>query len=88
MKEHDNAPIREAIVEVVRQTSMKILICPEDETQIKLGKEILYDKLPEDVKTKVVWRDRYWLTDEALSTYRRSAGMFGLEAVNRLCHHL
>lgn len=79
MKEHDNAPIREAIVEVVRQTPMKILICPEDETQVKLGKEILYDKLPEDVKAKVVWRDRYWLTDEALSTYRRSAGMFGLE---------
>ena len=66
-------------MEVVRQTPMKILICPEDETQVKLGKEILYDKLPEDVKTKVVWRDRYWLTDEALSTYRRSAGMFGLE---------
>ena len=28
---------------------------------------------------RVVWRDRYWLTDEALSTYVRSAGMFGLE---------
>lgn len=79
MREHDNAPLREAIIAVVRQTPMKILICPEDETQVKLGKEILLDKLPEDVKSKVVWRDHYWLTDEALSTYICSAGLFGLE---------
>ena len=79
MREHDNAPLREAIIAVVRQTPMKILICPEDETQVKLGKQILLDKLPEDVKGKVVWRDRYWLTDEAVSTYVRSAGIFGLE---------
>ncbi len=40
---------------------------------------MLYDPLPEDVKQKVVWRNRYWLTDEALSVYVRSAGFFGLE---------
>ena len=79
MKEHDNGPLREAIIAVVRQTPMKILICPEDETQVRLGKEILLDKLPDDVKSKVIWRDHYWLTDEALSTYVRSAGLFGLE---------
>ncbi|MBD2752393.1 polysaccharide pyruvyl transferase family protein [Spirosoma validum] len=79
MKEHDNAPLREAIIQVVRQTPMKILICPEDSTQVKLGKEVLFDKLPDDVKPKVVWRDNYWLTDEAVSTYVRSAGLFGLE---------
>ncbi len=79
MREHDNVPLREAIIAVVRQTPMKILICPEDETQVKLGKQILLDKLHEDVKKRVVWRERYWLTDEAVSTYVRSAGVFGLE---------
>lgn len=79
MKEHDNGPVREAIVAVVRQTSMKVLICPEDETQVEIGKEMLYDKLPDDVKVKVVLREKYWLTDEAVSTYLRSAGLFGLE---------
>jgi hypothetical protein len=79
MKEHDNAPLREAIIAVARKTPMKILVCPEDETHVKLGKEILVDPLPDDVKRKVVWRDRYWLTDEAVSTYVRSAGLFGLE---------
>ena len=44
-----------------------------------IGKEMLLDPLPEDVKPRVVWRDNYWLTDEALSTYTRSAGLFGNE---------
>lgn len=79
MKEHDNAPIRQAIIEVVRQTDLKVLIVPENETEIRIGKEMLYDPLPDDVKPRVVWRDHYWLTDEAVSTYARSAGLFGLE---------
>jgi len=79
MKEHDNAPLREAIIEVVRQTDLKVLVCPEDEFQMELGKEIIIDKLPADVLPRVVWREDYWLTDEALSTYVRSAGMFALE---------
>lgn len=79
MREHDNGPIREAIIEVVRQTPMKVLVCPEDATHVKLGKEVIMDKLPDDVRDKVVWRDHYWLTDEAVSTYKRSAGLFGLE---------
>jgi hypothetical protein len=79
MKEHDLGPLRRAIVEIVRQTTMKVLICPEDETQMSVGKEMLFDKLPEDVKANVVWRSQFWLTDEALSTYVRSAGLFGAE---------
>ena len=79
MKEHDHAPLREAIIAVTRQTEMKVLINCEDQTQIALGKEMVFDPLPDDVKKKVVWRDRYWLTDEALSTYVRSAGLFGNE---------
>jgi hypothetical protein len=79
MKEHDLSPLREAVVEIVRQTTMKVLICPEDETQMSVGKEMLFDKLPSDVKAGVVWRSQFWLTHEALSTYVRSAGLFGAE---------
>lgn len=79
MKEHDHAPIRDAIIAVIRQTDLKVLLCPEDATQMAVGKEMLYDKLPDDVKKRVVWREKYWLTDEALSTYVRSAGIFGSE---------
>jgi hypothetical protein len=79
MKEHDHAPLREAIVTLARQTPMKVLLCPEDQSQMAVGKEMLLDRLPEDVKAKVVWREKFWLTDEAVSTYVRSAGLFGNE---------
>jgi polysaccharide pyruvyl transferase WcaK-like protein len=79
MKEHDHAPLREAINLVVRETGLKVLLCPEDMTQMAVGKEMLYDKLPADVKPRVVWREKFWLTDEALSVYVHSAGLFGSE---------
>lgn len=79
MKEHDCAPLREAVIAVVRQTPMKVLLCPEDATQMKVNKEMIYDKLPDDVKPRVVWRKDYWLTDFAQGVYNRSAGLFGNE---------
>jgi len=79
MKEHDHAQLRRAIIEVTEQTDNKILICPEDQTQMRIGREMLYDKLPDEVKNKVVWRPNYWLTGEAVSVYTRSAGLFGNE---------
>jgi hypothetical protein len=79
MKEHDLAPLRAAIVEVVRNTKMKVLLCPEDSSQMEVNRVNLYEKLPEDVKARVVWRSTYWLTGEALSVYVRSAGLFGAE---------
>jgi hypothetical protein len=79
MKAADHAPLIEAINAVVRETKLKILLCPEDKTQMTVGKEQLYDHLPADVKPRVVWREKFWLTDEALSTYVRSAGLFGHE---------
>lgn len=79
MKDHDHRPLRQAIIDVVRNTSLKVLLCPEDMTQMAVGKEQLLEKLPEDVRRRVVWREGFWLTDEALSVYRMSAGLFGSE---------
>jgi len=79
MKEHDHAPLRQAIVDIVEQTDFKVLLCPEDQTQMAVGKQMLLDKLPKDVRPRVVWRPNYWLTGEAISTYVRSVGLFGNE---------
>jgi polysaccharide pyruvyl transferase WcaK-like protein len=79
MKEHDHAPLRDAIANLVRNTDMKVLVCPEDMSHMAVGKEMIMDKLPDDVKQRVVWREHYWLTDLALSTYLKSAGLFGNE---------
>jgi polysaccharide pyruvyl transferase WcaK-like protein len=78
-KEHDHKALREAIIAIVTKTDLKVLIVPEDETQVAIGKEMLYDPLPESIKNRVVWRSKYWLTDEAISTYKLSAGIFGNE---------
>jgi polysaccharide pyruvyl transferase WcaK-like protein len=79
MKEHDHRALRQAIIAVVRETPFKVLLCPEDMTQMAVGREMFWDKLPADVRKRVVWRENFWLTDEALSTYVRSAGLFGSE---------
>ncbi len=79
MKEHDHRALREAVITVVRETKLKVLLCPEDMTQMSVGKEMFWDKLPADVRPRVAWRENFWLTDEALSTYVRSAGLFGSE---------
>lgn len=79
LAEHDHAPLRAAIAAVVRETPLKVLLCPEDVSQMEVGRQWLLDKLPADVRPRVVWREQFWLTDEALSTYLRSAGLFGLE---------
>ncbi|MCB1228228.1 MAG: polysaccharide pyruvyl transferase family protein [Verrucomicrobiales bacterium] len=79
MKEHDHAQLREAVVRIARETDLTILLCPEDRTQMAVHKEMILDKLPEDVRPKVVWRPDYWLTGEAVSVYVRSAGLFGNE---------
>ncbi|MES2697696.1 MAG: polysaccharide pyruvyl transferase family protein [Verrucomicrobiota bacterium] len=79
MKEHDHAPLRAAIVAIVREAGMKALIVPEDSTQMESGKELLYDPLPDDVKKHAVCRKDFWLTNEAISTYTRSAGLVSNE---------
>lgn len=79
MAEHDHAPLRETIRAILRETNFKILLCPEDKSQMAVGKRWVLDRLEPKERERMVWLDRFWLTDEALSTYIRSAGLFGLE---------
>lgn len=79
LKEHDHAPLRAAITAVIRETGLSVLVCPEDRTQMAVGRQLLVDPLPPDIRSHVVWREHYWLPDEALSVYMRSAGLFGNE---------
>ena len=58
MKEHDHAPLREAIVAVTRQTPLKVLLCPEDQSQMAVGKEMLLDRLPQDEIGRASCRER------------------------------
>ena len=79
--EQDHAKLREMIVAYVRKTGNKVLACPEMTYQIELAKQSLVDPLPEDVRKNVVWRDTYWLPDEAASVYAKALAVISIE-----CH--
>ena len=79
--EQDHAKLRETIISYVRATGHKVLACPEMTYQIELAKDSLIDPLPADVKRNVVWRDTYWLPDEAASIYAKALAVVSIE-----CH--
>lgn len=77
----DHAPLRDLITLYVRETGHKVLLCPEMTYQITVAKEQLLDPLPADVKENVIWRDSFWLADEAASVYARATAIVSAE-----CH--
>jgi polysaccharide pyruvyl transferase WcaK-like protein len=78
-RERDHAKLREAIVAWVRRTGLPVLACPEMTYQVELAKQVLVDPLPADVRPKVVWRDSYWLPDEAGSVYAQARAVVSFE---------
>src|SRR5687768_3483936 len=79
--EQDHAKIREMIISYVKNTRNKVMVCAEMTYEIELGKEVLVDPLPAEIKKNVVWRDTYWLPDEAASIYSKAQAVISLE-----CH--
>jgi hypothetical protein len=79
--EKDHAKLRELIVSYIKRTGNRVLACPEMTYQVALAKQVLVDPLPEDVKSHVVWRDSFWLPDEAASVYAKAQAVVSLE-----CH--
>ncbi|MEM9833499.1 MAG: polysaccharide pyruvyl transferase family protein [Bacteroidota bacterium] len=80
-KEKDHTKARHAMIEYVRKTGNKVLICPEMTYQLDIMDELLIDPLPEDIKKQVVKRDTYWLPDEASSIYKKPLALLSFE-----CH--
>ena len=78
-QEHDNAPLREIIRVAVDEFGLKVLICPEQITEIDLIRPIVYDKLPLEIRKHCVPMDEIWTPDTALGVYRASRGVFGVE---------
>lgn len=79
--ETDHAKLREMIVSYIRATNNKVMCCAEMTYQVQMAKDVLVDPLPEDVKKNVVWRDTYWLPDEAASIYSKAQAVISVE-----CH--
>lgn len=79
--EKDHAKLRDMMTAYIKGTGHKVLVCAEMTYQVAMGKEVLVDPLPEEFRRNVVWRDSYWLPDEAASIYARSQCVVSVE-----CH--
>jgi hypothetical protein len=79
--EKDHAKLRDMIVSYIKNTGNKVLACAEMTYQLELAKKVLVDPLPEKIKRNVVWRDSFWLPDEAASVYSKARAVISLE-----CH--
>ena len=77
--EPDHAKLREVVSAVVRQTGMKVLVCPEMTYELEVMDKLVIGPLAADVKAKVVKRDTFWLPAEAAGVYAKAAAVVSLE---------
>jgi len=55
------------------------MACAEMTYQVEMSKQVLVDPLPAAVKRNVIWRDTYWLPDEAASVYAKAQAVISAE---------
>ena len=79
MQGPDNEILRAVVCEAVRKYGKKVLICAEQIPEIRLCREEIYDKLPQDVKPSCVLQTSLWSPQLALGVYMRSLCVFGIE---------
>ena len=75
----DMEKLRDVITYIVTHYDQKVLICPETDYQVPLGRRYLYECLPYEVRKKVVLKREFWLTDEAESIYAQSRLLLSME---------
>ncbi len=77
--EPDHARLCAMIAAWTNATGLKVLVCAEMTYQVELGRTQIFEKLPADVRRSVVWRDRYWMPDEAASVYAQALCVVSIE---------
>ncbi|MBC8103680.1 MAG: polysaccharide pyruvyl transferase family protein [Cytophagales bacterium] len=78
-KEADFEKVRAALIAFVRETGLKVLLCPECDDHMLLNKVMILDRLPEDVRAKTVWYETFWPMDEAVGVYARALGLLSMD---------
>lgn len=79
--QHDMDLLIDVMARYIQATGNKVLVCPEMIYQLELGKRYIVDRFPASLKSKVVWRDTYWLPDEAAAVYAKASAVLSVE-----CH--
>lgn len=73
------AKMIDVVTQIVRTTNLTVAMVPEVEKEIWAAKSLIYEKLPDDVKAKVVCRDTWWNVDEACSLYAQAHSLVAME---------
>lgn len=73
------AKLRRLIETWVDRTGHDVLICPEVKLEIEPARRLIYQPLPEDVRSHVRFKDEFWLPDEAFSVYARAEVIVSME---------
>lgn len=79
--ETDLGKMRDVITRWIRETGLPVVLVPEITYEIGLAREEIIDRLPPDAKPYVVWRDTFWLPDEAAAVYRDAIALLSMD-----CH--
>ena len=73
------AKLRELIETWVDRTGHDVLICPEVVHEIEPARRLIYDRLSEEVRRNVRFKEEFWLPDEAFSVYARAEAIVSME---------
>ncbi|NUQ00385.1 MAG: polysaccharide pyruvyl transferase family protein [Armatimonadetes bacterium] len=75
----DHAKLRTALEMLLRATDLKIAACPEMTYEVELSRTELVEPMPAELRPRIVWRDRYWMPDEAASVYAAAQAVVSFE---------
>src|SRR5688572_1799832 len=73
------AQTRDLIAQWVRRTGEPVAIVPEVSRLLEAHKTMVFDQLPEDVRSRVRYMSDYWMPDEAQAVYARSRAVVSFE---------
>ena len=73
------AKLRAIIVAWVRRTGYRVALVPEVEKEIGPARKLIWERLPDDVKPSVVWREHFWNVDEAAALYAQAHTVLSME---------
>jgi polysaccharide pyruvyl transferase WcaK-like protein len=71
--------LRQIIRHWVQRTGMKVVIAAEVGRDLPNAREFVYDRLPDDLRTKCVCLDDHWITEEAIALYRHARIVLTME---------
>lgn len=77
--EPDHAKLRAVITGWVRATGKVAVVCPEMIYQLDDADPLLVDRLPDDVRRRVVVVRDWWCTDQAVALYARARAVVSMK---------